>query len=116
MRSDLIPYYVGSVNMPCQHMILLPSPALTGRILFAPLSLPAQTGRTYPFLRSPKEVAGWTRRLVIRAARYFIEEVLGVCGVRMPLFTPGHGLDLGSPAFNAVNGKLFTVDKTKVSF
>ncbi|GBM54557.1 hypothetical protein AVEN_184258-1 [Araneus ventricosus] len=31
-------------------------------------------------------------------------------------FAPGHGLALGSPAFIVVNGKLFAVDKARVSF
>ncbi|GBM23902.1 hypothetical protein AVEN_208527-1 [Araneus ventricosus] len=37
----------------------------------------------------PKEGAGGTLRVVIRAGRGFIEEVLGVCVVLMPVLCPG---------------------------
>ncbi|GBO28320.1 hypothetical protein AVEN_271734-1 [Araneus ventricosus] len=63
-----------------------------------------------------KEGSRETRGLVIRAGWDFIEDVLGVCGIRMPVFCPGHGLALGSPAFVVVNGKLFALDKARVSF
>ncbi|GBM58834.1 hypothetical protein AVEN_206013-1, partial [Araneus ventricosus] len=61
----------------------------------------------------PKEEAEGTRGLVISAGRDFIEEVLGVCGVRMPVLCR---LALGSFAFIVVNGKLFTVEIARVSF
>ncbi|GBN89089.1 hypothetical protein AVEN_185699-1 [Araneus ventricosus] len=68
----------------------------------------------------PKEGAGGTRGLVIRAGRDFIQEVLGVRGVRMPVLCPGalrpHGLALGSPTFVVVIGNLLTVEKARVSF
>ncbi|GBM82772.1 hypothetical protein AVEN_259909-1 [Araneus ventricosus] len=64
----------------------------------------------------PKEGAGGTSGLVIRAGWDFIEEVLGVCGSTCQYFSPEHGLALGSPEFVVVNGNLLTVDKARISF